>query len=96
MEKLISEEETKDGEVYACTDGLEVLLRRVEEQMSVMADLKNQLEETLGIVPAPATVCEPKGAYHAKVQKETTLMADYILDENGKITNVQFNLVKRM
>lgn len=95
--KETTEETTKKSDASAAfTQGLEVLLERIEEQMTAMQKLKNQVEEILGVTPAVMAVCEPQSAYSCTVQKETTLMADYILDENGRIANIQFNLVKKM
>ena len=93
MEKEMIEE-AKEEDDRSSDEGLKLLLERVEEQMNVMTDLKNRLEQMMGY--AQMTVCEPKSAYQADPQKESTLMADYILDENGRVTNIQFNLVKRL
>ena len=93
MEKEMIEE-AKEEDDRGSDEGLKLLLERVEEQMNVMTDLKNRLEQMMGYTRM--TVCEPKSTYQADPQKESTLMADYILDENGRVTNIQFNLVKRL
>ena len=94
MEEKFDEDVTRDEKDRPSAEGLELLLERVEEQMNAMTDLKRRLEQMLGTVQM--TVCEPGSGYRTDMQKETTLMADYILDENGRVTNIQFNLVKKL
>lgn len=97
IRKEATKEKTKKKDTFAASpQGLEVLLKRIEEQMNAMQKLKNQVEDVLGLTPTAMTVCEPESVYSCAAQKETTLMADYILDDHGRITNIQFNLVKKM
>lgn len=74
---------------------LELFFYQFEEYLQTGTALKAQLERLLEN-DKPAVVREPVGNYHTTKQSDLTLMPDYHIDDNGKITDVEFTVVKQV
>ncbi len=97
------ESRAREGGENKKPEDVDVILKRIEKKVNAISERVIRLERVLKNAAVP--VCEPPSAYQAEVrevqevqevQKETNLMADYILDEAGRVTNIQFNLVKKL
>ena len=94
------ESRAREGGEHKKPEDAGVILKRIEKKVNAISERVNRLEGVLRHAAVP--VCEPPSAYQAEVRevqevpKETNLMADYILDEDGRVTNIQFNLVKKL